>query len=157
MILMGIVGRKDAGKTTLTERLVRHLTAQGLAVSTLKRTHHAIDLEVPGTDSHRHRVAGARQTVLSSDARTAILEEGPLDLAALLTRLAPCDVVLAEGWKRGTHARMEAWRPETGRQPLAADDPTILAVAASGPCDVAQPVLALDDIDAIAAFVMARA
>ncbi|MEM7489329.1 MAG: molybdopterin-guanine dinucleotide biosynthesis protein B [Pseudomonadota bacterium] len=153
---MGIAGHKNGGKTTLTERLVRHLTDQGLTVSTLKRTHHALDLETPGTDSHRHRVAGARQTLLASDARLAILEEGARDLQSLLTRLSPCDVVLAEGWKRGDHARIEAWRPETGHPPLAAADPTFRAVAAGGPCDVAVPILDLDDIPAIAAFILDR-
>jgi molybdopterin-guanine dinucleotide biosynthesis protein MobB len=148
------VGRKNAGKTTLTERLVTHLTARGLVVSTLKRTHHALDLDTPGTDSHRHRAAGARQVVLASDARTTVLEEAPLDLQTLLTRLAPCDVVLAEGWKHGHHPRIEAWRPETGALPLAAADPTIRAVASTAPCDVAQPVLDLDDIPAIAALIL---
>ncbi|MEL7183278.1 MAG: molybdopterin-guanine dinucleotide biosynthesis protein B, partial [Pseudomonadota bacterium] len=56
------------------------------------------------------------------------------------------------GWKRGTHPRVEAWRPETGHPPLAQSDPTILAVAAKGAPDVDQPVLDLDDIAAVADF-----
>ncbi|MEM7641259.1 MAG: molybdopterin-guanine dinucleotide biosynthesis protein B [Pseudomonadota bacterium] len=153
---MGITGHKNGGKTTLTERLVRHLIGKGLTVSTLKRTHHALDLETPGTDSHRHRVAGAQQTLLASDTRLTLLEEGQRDLQTLLTRLSPCDVVLAEGWKRGDHARIEAWRPETGQPPLAQADPTFKAVAASAPCDVTVPVLDLDDIPAIADFILRR-
>ncbi len=154
MILMGIIGHKNAGKTTLTERLVAHLTAQGLSVSTVKRTHHAIDLEKPGTDTHRHRIAGARQTILATDKRLALLDEAPApDLAHCLRRLAPCDVVLAEGWKGGDHPRIETWRPETGHPPLAIADPTIGAVAAKGAPEVAQPVFDLDDIASIAAFI----
>ena len=156
MILWGVVGRKDAGKTTLTERLVAELSGRGLAVSTLKRTHHAVDLDVAGTDSHRHRVAGARQVVLASDARVAVLEEtpAPLSLVALLRRLEPCDVVLAEGWKAGDHARIEAWRG--GAAPLAAGDPGIRAVAA--PRGLAVPVacdvLDLDDAGAVADYLL---
>ena len=151
MILMGVIGHKNVGKTTLTERLVAELTARGLIVSTLKRTHHALDLDTPGTDTHRHRMAGARQVMLATDARIALMEEvAEPTLDDLLARLAPCDVVLAEGWKHGTHPRIEVWRPETGAPPLAAADPTIRAVAAKGAPDVTQPVLDLDDVPAIA-------
>ena len=154
MILMGLIGHKDAGKTTLVEALIRELTGRGLRVSTLKRTHHAIDLETPGTDTHRHRMAGAAQVILATDLRLALLEEAPgATLGDLLTRLAPCDVVLAEGWKHGRHPRIEVWRPETGQPPLAAADPTIRAVACTGDPGVTQPRLDLDDVAAIADFV----
>ncbi len=154
MILMGIVGHKNAGKTTLTAELIQHLILRGLTVSTLKRTHHAIDLETPGTDTHRHRTAGAQQVILATDRRLTLMEEvTEPTLDHLLSRLAPCDVVLAEGWKAGTHPRLEVWRPQTGRMPLAAADPTIRAVAAIGTPDVSQPILPLDDIAAIAEFV----
>ncbi len=154
MILMGIIGHKNAGKTTLAVALVSELTRRGLSVSTLKRTHHAVDLETPGSDTHRHRMAGARQVLLATDRRLTLMEEmADPTLGHLLTRLAPCDVVLAEGWKHGTHPRIEVWRPETGRPPLAKGDPTIRAVACTGTPDVAQPLLSLSEIDAIADFI----
>ena len=59
MIIFGIVGWKNTGKTTLTERLVTTFTQRGLVVSTIKHTHHDVDIDVPGTDSYRHRAAGA--------------------------------------------------------------------------------------------------
>ncbi|WP_299816935.1 molybdopterin-guanine dinucleotide biosynthesis protein B [uncultured Jannaschia sp.] len=148
---MGVVGHKNAGKTTLTAALVAELVRRGLRVSTLKHTHHAVDLEVPGTDTHRHRMAGAQQVVLATDRRLTLMEEAEApDIAHLLTRLAPCDVVLAEGWKAGRHPRIEVWRPETERAPLARTDPTILAVAATGDPEVTQPVLDLNDVGRIA-------
>ncbi|PWJ22016.1 molybdopterin-guanine dinucleotide biosynthesis protein B [Jannaschia seohaensis] len=152
MRLIGIIGRKDCGKTTLTERLVAHYVAQGLTVSTLKRSHHSLDLDTPGTDSHRHRMAGARQVVLASDARLHCFEEldAPMPLETLMTRLAPCDIVLAEGWKSGTHFRIEAWRAACGAPPLIEADPTIAALAADTPHPRAH--FALDDIAAIAEF-----
>ncbi len=155
MILLGVIGHKDAGKTTLVEALIGELASRGLRVSTLKRTHHAVDLEVAGTDTHRHRIAGARQVVLATDRRLVLMEEiAEPSLDDLLARLAPCDVVLAEGWKRGSHPRLEVWRPETGRRPLAEGDPTIAAVAASADPGVAQRVLPLDDVAAIAEFAL---
>ena len=153
MILLGVIGHKHAGKTTLTEALIAELTARGLRVSTLKRTHHGVDLEVPGTDTHRHREAGAHQVILATDRRLVLMEEvAEPSLEHLLSRLAPCDVALAEGWKHGRHPRLEVWRPETGRAPLAAADPSILAVAATADPGVAQRVLPLDDVAAIADF-----
>jgi molybdopterin-guanine dinucleotide biosynthesis protein B len=154
MILMGIIGHKNAGKTTLTAALVTTLAARGLIVSTLKRTHHAVDLETPGTDTHRHRTAGAAQVLLATDHRLALMEEvSRPTIDHLLTRLAPCDIVLAEGWKGGTHPRIEVWRAETNKPPLARTDPTIRAVAAIGDPGVAQPVLDLNDIAAIADYI----
>lgn len=154
MKLIGIVGRKNGGKTTLTERLVTHLTAQGLRVSTLKRSHHTLDLDRPGTDSHRHRVAGARQVMLVTDARLTMMEElpAPAALDSLLARLAPCDVVLAEGWKSGTHFRIEAWRSACAAPPLCRDDPGIAALASDIPLDADRPHFDLNDIAAIAEF-----
>ena len=156
MRVWGIVGRKDAGKTTLTERLVAEMTARGLAVSTMKRTHHAVDLEVPGTDTHRHREAGARQVLLASDSRVAVMEETAeaASFDALVARLAPCDVVLAEGWKAGTHDRIEVWRAACAGPPLAGADVGIRALATDAAVAVGCPVLDLGDVGAVADFLL---
>ncbi|MEL7184261.1 MAG: molybdopterin-guanine dinucleotide biosynthesis protein B, partial [Pseudomonadota bacterium] len=89
MILRGIIGHKNAGKTTLTTALVTELAARGLRVSTLKHTHHGIDLDQSGTDTHRHRLAGAGQVMLVTDRRLALMEEvaAPPSLNALCARL----------------------------------------------------------------------
>jgi len=152
MRLIGIVGHKNGGKTTLTERLVAHYVAEGRTVSTLKRSHHALDLDTPGTDSHRHRIAGARQVLLASDARLTTFEElaAPVPLETLVGRLAPCDIVLAEGWKSGTHFRIEAWRAACTAPPLCDTDPTIAALATDTPHPKAR--FDLNDIAAMAKF-----
>ena len=50
MQVFGIVGWKNNGKTTLVVRLVEHLIAKGLAVSTIKHAHHECDVDHPGHD-----------------------------------------------------------------------------------------------------------
>lgn len=152
MIVWGIVGWKNAGKTTLVERLVAELAGRGLTVSTLKRSHHAVGLDRPGTDSHRHRLAGAHEAILVSGGGWALFHAGAEpDLAALIDRLEPVDVVLAEGWKRGAHPRIEVWRPETGVDPMALTDPGIRAVAAPGAVPgLERPVLPLDEAARVA-------
>ena len=64
MRVYGVTGWKNAGKTTLVERLVAEIVARGLSVSTLKHAHHGFDVDQPGRDSHRHRAAGARQVLV---------------------------------------------------------------------------------------------
>lgn len=159
MKVFGITGWKNAGKTTLMERLVRHFSEQGLRVSTIKRTHHAIDLDQSGTDSFRHRQAGAQEVMLASDARYTILSEtrvdGPPSLQDLIGRLAPVDLVLVEGFKAEAHPKIEAHRAAAAQGLIAASTPSVMALATDTPLEVARalPQFDLNDIPAIAAFI----
>ncbi|TDL81610.1 molybdopterin-guanine dinucleotide biosynthesis protein B [Palleronia sediminis] len=161
MRVFGVTGWKNAGKTGLMERLVAEFTGRGVSVSTLKHAHHSFDVDPPGKDSRRHREAGARQAMLSSSNRWALMTElrGAQEptLADLLARLDPVDLVLIEGWKRDRHPKVEAWRAETGHRLIAPGDPTIRAVAAKGdPGPLDRPLLDLDDTGAIADFIAAE-
>jgi molybdopterin-guanine dinucleotide biosynthesis protein MobB len=152
--VVGVVGWKDSGKTGLVERLVAHLAARGLRVATVKHAHHEAEVDRPGTDSHRHRAAGAAQVILATPARWALMTElrgaPEPDLPALLHRLDPCDLVLVEGFKHGPHPKIEAHRAATGRAPIARGDASVLAVASDGAPVVPCPVLPLDDTAALA-------
>ena len=158
MRVVGVVGWKDSGKTGLVERLVTELSARGLRVSTIKHAHHEAEVDRPGTDSHRHRAAGAAQVILATPARWALMAElrGAPEpgLAALLARLDPCDLVIVEGFKRSAHPKIEAHRAATGRAPVALVDPWVRAVASDAPGggapDVPCPVMPLDDTRALA-------
>ena len=149
-----MVGWKDSGKTGLVERLVAELAGRGLRVSTVKHAHHEAEVDRPGTDSHRHRAAGAAQVILATPARWALMTElrgaPEPELAALVARLDPCDLVIVEGFKRGHHPKIEAHRDATGRAPVAASDPWVRAVASDGAPEVPCPVFALDDTGALA-------
>ena len=135
MRAVGIVGRSGSGKTTLIERLLPLLRARGVAVSTVKRTHHSVDLDPPGKDSRRHRDAGAEEVLLVSDRRWALLREtpDPPPLQALLARLAPVDLVLVEGFKSAGLPQIEVYRAGLGKAPLWPEAPSVLAVAAEMP------------------------
>jgi molybdopterin-guanine dinucleotide biosynthesis protein MobB len=158
MKVYGVVGYKNAGKTGLMERLVIEITGRGFSVSTLKHAHHSFDVDHPGKDSYRHRHAGAHQVLLSSRTRWALMTEmrGDVEapLADLLTRLNPVDLVLVEGYKRDTHAKIEAFRSVTGNPLIARDDATIRAVASDTALDISQPVFDLNDTAAIADFIL---
>ncbi len=160
MKLYGIVGWKNAGKTGLMERLVTEITGRGFTVSTVKHAHHSFDVDHPGKDSHRHRVAGATEVLLASRNRFALMhelrDEDEPTLDTLLSKLAPVDLVLIEGYKRDAHPKVEAHRAVTGNPLIAPGDPTVRAVASDTALDLDRPVFNLDDTKAIADFILAE-
>ena len=158
MKIYGVTGWKNAGKTGLMERLVAEITSRGFSVSTIKHAHHSFDVDHPGKDSHRHRVAGAQEVLLASKNRIALMrelrdQEEP-DLAHLLTWLSSVDLVLIEGYKRDRHPKIEAHRSATGQPLIAPGDDTIRAVASDVPLTLERPVFDLDDTTALADFVL---
>lgn len=161
MKVFGVTGWKNAGKTTMVERLILDMRARGLTVSTVKHAHHAADLDMPGRDSHRHRQAGAAEVLLISGARWALMHElrGAAEppLHEMLTKLAPVDLVLIEGYKSEPHPKLEVHRGAIGKAPLAMDNSTIRAVASdSAPPGLAVPVLPLTDMAVITDFILAE-
>jgi len=159
MNIYGVTGWKNSGKTGLVERLVTEFTTRGLRVSTIKHAHHVFDVDQPGTDSHRHRQAGASEVLLASGRRVALMQElrgaDEPKLAELLVRLSPVDLVLIEGYKREAHPKIEAHRASTGNPLIAPDDDTVRAVASDSELPLDRPVFDLDDTGAIADFILA--
>ena len=160
MRIYGVTGWKNAGKTGLMERLVTEITGRGLTVSTVKHAHHTFDVDHPGKDSHRHRVAGATEVLLASRNRFALMhelrDEAEPTLEELLSKLMPVDLVLVEGYKRDRHPKVEAFRAETGNDLIAPGDPTIRAVASDTPMDLDRPVFDLNDTTTIADFILSE-
>jgi len=160
MKVFGIAGYSGAGKTTLIEKLLGEMAGRGLQVSVIKQSHHDVTLDPPGKDTLRHRHAGAHEVLLSTPYRWMIAVElrGAPEptLDAHLARLADCDLVLVEGYRHAGLPKLEVHRAETGQPWLYPDDPNFLAVA----CDetiYALPCFALDDIAAIASFILEHA
>jgi molybdopterin-guanine dinucleotide biosynthesis protein B len=155
MRIIGLAGWSGSGKTTLITKLLPHLIARGQRVSTLKHAHHGFDLDQPGKDSFMHRTAGATEVVISSAKRFAVLhelrDEPEWDLPELLTKFAPVDLVLVEGFKRDAFPKLEIHRAANGKPLIQPDDPHIVAIASDIPLPQAKvPVVGLDDIAAIA-------
>lgn len=160
MRVFGVTGWKNSGKTGLMERLVAEITGRGFSVSTVKHAHHGFDVDQPGRDSYRHRVAGAHEVLLASGRRIALMQElrGAPEprLEKLLGRLSPVDLVLVEGYKREAHPKIEAHRAATDQALIAPGDQSIRAVASDVALTLDRPVFDLDDTRAIADFVLAE-
>lgn len=155
---IGFIGYSNTGKTTLIEKLIPIFRARGLAVSAIKNAHHGFDMDRPGKDSYRYREAGAGQVLIATGQRWALLTETPQAPAALeelLAQLAPCDLVIIEGFKsEGQIPRIEVRRTTNTEPPLFPHDPNVIAVAADHAVDTTLPVLDLNDAANIAAFVI---
>lgn len=161
MRVIGLAGWSGAGKTTLLSRLVPHLIGEGARVSVMKHAHHEFDLDKPGKDSWVHRQAGATQVLISSAKRWALMNElrgaPEPSLFELLTKMAPVDYVIIEGFKAQGHRKIEIYRAENAKPLMFPNDPNIIAVAADTRVESRLPVLGLNDIPAIADFVKGHA
>ncbi len=160
--VIGIAGWKNAGKTTLAVKLIAELTRRGYRVASVKHAHHGADVDHEGTDTFRHRAAGAVEVALVTGALWAIVHELGKDaepsLAETLARLSPADIVVVEGYKREPIAKIEVRRRGAAQtDPMAPHDANIVAVAADHPDDQsAVPVFHLDDIAAIADLIVSH-
>ena len=162
MRVFGVTGWKNNGKTTLVVGLLAELRRRGFTVSTIKHAHHAFDVDQPGKDSYRHREAGAGEVLIASAGRWALMHElGDQEepgLEELLSKLAPVDLVIVEGFKREPHPKLEVHRAEAAsRSLIAREDPSVRMIASDKPLDGLHiPVVGLDDISAITDFILSE-
>ena len=101
MRIFGLAGWSGSGKTTLLTAVIPDLVARGFAVSTIKHAHHAFDIDRPGKDSWRHREAGAREVMVASARRWALMHElrdaAEPTLEELVARMSPVDLLACRG------------------------------------------------------------
>ena len=159
MKVFGVVGWKNNGKTTLVERLISQLTSMGYRVSSVKHAHHNVDIDEPGRDSYRHRAAGAKQTLLATEHRWALMrehrEQDTPELEQLLPLFEPCDLVIVEGYKGAVHPKLEIVRHLNKEGLLADQMPNIVALVTDQPhLPIDLPQLDLNNIQQVTDFVL---
>lgn len=131
-----------------------------MRVATIKHAHHDFDIDQPGKDSHQHRSAGAAEVIVISDRRWAqireIEDQPKPELSELLSQLGDVDLVLIEGYKHGTHPKLELRRAGLDNPELAATDSAITAIVSDYAIkDAAVPVLERANVGSIADFILA--
>jgi molybdopterin-guanine dinucleotide biosynthesis protein MobB len=159
--ILGIAAYSGTGKTTLLERLIPLLEQRGIRTALLKHAHHDFDIDHPGKDSYRLRHAGARQVMIASRRRWALMTETPQAgseprLAELLAHLDPTqfDLLLVEGFKHETLPKIELQRQALANPPLHPNDPDIIALASDRPeADSTLPQLDLNRPESVADFI----
>lgn len=159
--VIGFVAPSGTGKTTLLEQLIPRLGARGLRVGLVKHTHHRFDIDQPGKDSYRLRAAGARQVMVGSRQRWALMTEleetqPEPSLALLLEQMdqGGLDLILVEGFKHEPFPKIELHRQALGKQPIYSQDRDIVAVATDTPLPTDLPQLDINDPDAIVDFLL---
>ena len=159
MKLIAIAGYSGSGKTTLIEKVIPCLVMEGLRVSLIKHAHHEFDVDVPGKDSHRHRMAGATEVLVTSSNRWALMHElrsaPEPSLEAQLKHFSPCDVVIVEGWKHHTIPKIEVHRKLADKPLLFPDDKNVVAIATDEVLATDLPQFGLEDAEAVTAFMIA--
>jgi len=133
--VLGFAAFSGTGKTTLLKQLIPLLAERGVRVAVIKHAHHNFDIDKPGKDSFELRKAGARQLLVASARRWALMTEnntiGDPSLDDLVKRLNQdsIDLVLVEGFKHVPYPRIELHRPALGHPLLYPGDNNIIAVA----------------------------
>jgi molybdopterin-guanine dinucleotide biosynthesis protein MobB len=156
--VVGIMGKKNSGKTTLLVAVAAELKRRGVRVATMKHGHHEMEIDQPGRDSWRHfNEGGAEATLLVSGSRVAAVmrwgeEPDPAELIEHFYAGRPYDVVLVEGYKHGPFAKVEIFREAVHSAPvhdIAADNPLLLAVVSDRPAlSAACPVIPIGEASA---------
>jgi molybdopterin-guanine dinucleotide biosynthesis protein MobB len=152
--IISVIGRKNAGKTTLAVALANELVRRGHRVMTIKHGHHPADADREGSDTWRHFHEGRAERVLIASPRLRVLFErtpdsyDPIGLARQYMQGA--DIVLTEGYKAAALPKIEVFRRGTGSPPLydpaAANADQWVAVVTDDPDFTAEcPVLHFHD------------
>lgn len=119
MKFIAFAGWSGSGMTTLIEQVITSLEAHGLIVSLIKHAHHEFEIDYPDKDSQRHRHAGCREVLVTSANRWALMHElrgrSELTLNEALSQLAPCDVVLVEGFNMRRYPRSKSIARKSAR------------------------------------------
>jgi len=131
-MILGLAGWSGSGKTTLISNLIPQLKNINISVSTLKHAHEGFDIDKPGKDSYVHRESGAREVLISSNKRFALMHEyknEEMNLNSLIKKLIPVDLILVEGWKKENIKKIEVYRKEINKPLLYNNDKNIIAIA----------------------------
>ena len=120
--IISVIGRKDAGKTTLVVALAAELGRRKLRVMTIKHGSHPADMDQRGKDTWRHWHEGkAERVVMEGPGQRVVFERtaeesDPVSLARRY--LGGADIVLAEGFSKAPLPKIEVYRTAAGPEPL---------------------------------------
>lgn len=158
--VLAIAAWSGTGKTSLLKKLIPALRAQGIRPGLIKHTHHNMDIDKPGKDSYELRKAGAAQTMVASAQRWVLMTETPgeeaLDLDYLVSRMdhSSLDLVLVEGFKHESVAKILLFRSDAGHEIAELTvDQHVIAVASDIPLSLPVPILDLNDVAGVVAFI----
>jgi molybdopterin-guanine dinucleotide biosynthesis protein B len=151
-LIISIVGKSDAGKTTLLENLIGELKRRNYKVAVVKHSHHADDLDTEKKDTWRFTRAGSDLSAINSLDNLAIYRHmdhyfDPQEISSFI--LWDYDIILTEGFKQSDYPKIEVHRRAQGKEGFT-NPRGLLAVVTDEPLDVSAPQFSHDDIHGIA-------
>jgi molybdopterin-guanine dinucleotide biosynthesis protein MobB len=155
--ILEIIGYSGTGKTTLIEKLIPALRKRGIRLAVIKHTSHHHELDQPGKDSHRLRLAGAEAVVVSSPKMVAMFREIEKEwpVARLLRHLPrKIDLVIAEGFRHSEYPCLEVFRRGLSPDLKCRDYGKLLAVVGDDPGDLDVPHFHRGAVRAITEFLL---
>jgi len=155
--IVSIVGKSDAGKTTLMEKLIAELKRRGYRVGTIKHDTHGFEIDRPGKDSWRHAQAGSDVVVIASPKKMAFIKrlDEELSLDEVASFITEVDIILTEGYKRADKPKIEVHRREKGDDLLCTPE-ELLAIATDTPLDIPVPQYDINDARGLADLIEER-
>ncbi|WP_350432102.1 bifunctional molybdopterin-guanine dinucleotide biosynthesis adaptor protein MobB/molybdopterin molybdotransferase MoeA [Shewanella sp. H8] len=159
--VLGFCAYSGTGKTTLLKQLIPLLNQRGLRLAVIKHAHHNFDVDIPGKDSFEMRKAGARQVLVASHVRWALMTEDLVEddpqLQHLLRQIEAdkVDIVLVEGFKKLALPKIELHRAAQNKPLIHIHDDNIVAIACCDETKVPSSLTRLDlnNVAQIADFV----
>jgi len=157
---ISFVAKSGTGKTTLLEKVIAELKSRGYRIGIVKHDAHRFDIDQPGKDSHRLTEAGADTMLITSPEKLAVIKkhaESPPIEELIATYFSDVDMILTEGFKKSGLPKIEVHRRERSATLICRGvehDPTLVAVVSDEPLELDVPVLDLNDVAAVADFVV---
>lgn len=128
-VLLAISGVKNSGKTTLIEKILPKLKKAGYKVATVKHDGHDFECDIEGTDTYKHRKAGAFGTAIFSKNKFMVIKEqqGTKE-EELISYFSEADIIILEGFKYSDYPKIEIVRKENSAESVCKKE-TLLAIA----------------------------
>ena len=167
-VFSAICGVKNSGKTTLTEGIIRTLTARGLKTAVIKHDGHEFECDIAGTDSSRFVEAGAFGAAVFSRGQIFVRKtgkypdtqdtSGTMRLLRELTGAFPeADVILAEGLKGLPVPKIEVVRSAISQKPVSNPEGRFLVVSDLSQAEIGEKTLSFEDLESIADEILQNA
>tara|TARA_Y100000590_G_scaffold335950_1_gene382479 strand:+ start:4086 stop:4571 length:486 start_codon:yes stop_codon:yes gene_type:complete len=157
MKVIGIIGWKNSGKTFFATQIINKLSKKGLRVASIKRAHHAFEIDKPNTDSYLHRKAGSEQVIVSSAKRWVKISEvnnqKEKTLNELLDELIAVDIVIVEGFKNENHPKIEIIH-QTDKNYLFKKNTNVIALISDNRIDANIQQFKKNEINVIVDFII---